>query len=135
MEREKRERILNAFVEGRIKGAAGHASLGNRDAVGTALDIVSSFVRIVTPPLRPVNFELLTSKEKADVSALVGVLMSCSCTFRPAQDQPTSDYVTVPYRLDPCVTLCVPADCFVRWCCTHVPVAARHPPCAEKSSC
>ena len=98
---------MATFLEGRITGCSGRgACVGARDDVAAVLDILSSFVRIVTPPLRPVNFDLLSGREKEDVDELVGILLSCSATFRAVHDDFGRD---VPgrnsgtYRLDPYV--------------------------------
>jgi hypothetical protein len=95
-----------AFLEGRISGSSGRgACVGARDDVAAVLDVVSPFVRIVTPPLRPVNFDLLSGKEKDDVEELVGILVSCSVTFRAVHEDFGRDMSSrgVAYRLDPYV--------------------------------
>lgn len=82
----------------------GRVGAGARDVETTVLDIVSPFLRIVAPPIRPANFELMTGRERADVESLVGVLVSCSATFRPVQRDfgaRLQDTWDARYRLDP----------------------------------
>jgi hypothetical protein len=105
-EAEKRRKILSTFLEGRVSGSSGKVSVGARDEASAVLDTLSFFVRIVTPPLRPVNFDLLVGKEKEDIETLVGVLLSWSVTFRASHDDFGRDLNNaggVTYRMDPCV--------------------------------
>ena len=110
-EQDRRKKILAAFLQGRITGMIGHGHAGARDSTAAVVDMLSSFVRIVCPPLRPVNFELLTGREKADVESVLGVLMSASATFRPVAAEfgreTSDDLGGMKYRLDPYVLCCV----------------------------
>ncbi len=106
-EMDRRRKILSAFLLGCINGIGSRVAAGARDSSAAVLDFLSPFVRIVCPPLRPVNFELLTGRERADVEALIGVLLSTSSTFRaahPGFDQADADgFGAMKYRLDPYV--------------------------------
>jgi hypothetical protein len=103
-ERERRHRILATFLEGRVNASCGRVCVGSRDESAAVLDTLAYFVRIVTPPLRPVNFDLLVGKEKEDFEALVGTLMSWAVTFRPVHDDFGRDLAPSSagaFRMDP----------------------------------
>ena len=78
---EQRSNIMQSFLLGRAtshrSGALGAGALDMRAAV---LDMLSPLLTILSPPLRPVNFGLLNSSEKNDVTTLVEVsFVALSC--------------------------------------------------------
>lgn len=79
--KEQRSNILATFCQGRAVGIKGLPGTGSSDRRATVLDVVSPFLTIVNPPLRPVTASLLTPKEKADARDAVAALLACRCTY------------------------------------------------------
>lgn len=70
-QRDQRRNIVQSFMLARATAAGGSSAA--LDARGTVLDLLSPLLSIVSPPLRPVNFGLLNSREKREAQALVDV--------------------------------------------------------------
>lgn len=64
-------RIEQVFLANRAKYIGGGAGAGSMHVTTAVLDVLSPLLTIVSPPLRPVNFGLLNTREKADTRTLI----------------------------------------------------------------
>ncbi len=76
--RDQRSGILRSFSDGRRLSRA----CGMVDDEQGAQKVITPLLSILTPPLRPVNPEILAPSEKKVFSALVRAMASCGLTYR-----------------------------------------------------
>ena len=81
VEREKMQNVLQAFSDGR-------ALQGARNARECALQVVSPFLRIISPQMRDVNTSLLSPAEQRTLSNLVQIMWSAKVTFKATYRPP-----------------------------------------------
>jgi hypothetical protein len=87
--------LLQLLLSNRAKHLGCRTGAGALNVSIAVQDMLSPLLSIVSPLLRPVNFSLLNSREKADTKVLIQTMAAAGLTFVPkAAIAPTVD--TVP---------------------------------------
>jgi hypothetical protein len=69
------------FLSSRARQLGYHAGAGALNVDAAVQDVLSPLLSILSPPLRPVNFGLLNSREKADTKSLIQTMAANGITF------------------------------------------------------